>query len=44
VPQEIRDTLEFIAVSKMDDVLLHALEAPVVQDETAPAAVPASTN
>jgi ATP-dependent Lon protease len=44
VPQEIRDTLEFIAVSKMDDVLLHALEAPVVQDETAPAAVPAATN
>jgi ATP-dependent Lon protease len=44
VPQEIRDTLEFIAVSKMDDVLLHALEAPVVQDETVPAAVPAATN
>ena len=42
VPQEIRDTLEFIAVSKMDDVLLHALETPVVQDETAPAAVPAA--
>jgi ATP-dependent Lon protease len=30
VPQEIRDTLEFIPCSKMDDVLLNALEAPVL--------------
>ncbi|MEZ4393958.1 MAG: endopeptidase La [Polyangiales bacterium] len=43
VPQEIRDTLEFIGVSKMDEVLLHALEAPVVADEAAASAV-APTN
>jgi ATP-dependent Lon protease len=30
VPQEIRDTLEFITVGRMDEVLLHALEEPVV--------------
>ena len=30
VPQEIRDTLEFIFVSKMDDVLVAALEENVV--------------
>ena len=29
VPQEIRDTLEFITVSKMDEVLAAALESPV---------------
>ncbi len=28
VPQEIRDTLEFICVSKMDEVLDAALESP----------------
>jgi len=28
VPQEIRDTLEFVTVSKMDEVLAHALENP----------------
>ncbi|MCA9600382.1 MAG: endopeptidase La, partial [Myxococcales bacterium] len=28
VPQEIRDTLEFVPVTKMDEVLANALEEP----------------
>ena len=28
VPQEVRDDLEFVPVSKMDEVLLEALETP----------------
>jgi ATP-dependent Lon protease len=28
VPQEIRDELEFVPASKMDDVLCHALSDP----------------
>jgi ATP-dependent Lon protease len=46
VPQEIRDTLEFITVSKMDEVLLHALEAPVVHPgaETLPTLIGAVTS
>ncbi len=41
VPQEIRDTLEFVTVSKMDEVLLNALESPVVNPaEDVPAAAP----
>jgi len=44
VPQEIRDTLEFIPVAKMEDVLQYALETPVVLGAE-PAAAPApSTN
>ena len=38
VPQEIRDTLEFIPVAKMEDVLQYALETPVVLGAEAPAA------
>jgi ATP-dependent Lon protease len=34
VPQEIRDTLEFICVSKMDEVLEAAFEAPVLATVT----------
>jgi ATP-dependent Lon protease len=45
VPQEIRDTLEFIPVAKMEDVLQYALETPVVLGAEAPATVPGpSTN
>jgi ATP-dependent Lon protease len=45
VPQEIRDTLEFIPVSKMEDVLQYALETPVVLGAEAPAVpAPVSTN
>ena len=36
VPQEIRDTLEFIPVSKIEDVLQYALETPVVLGAEAP--------
>ena len=43
VPQEIRDTLEFIPVSKMEDVLQYALETPVVLGAE-PAPVVVSTN
>ncbi len=39
VPQEIRDTLEFIPVSKMEDVLQYALETPVVLGAEAPPVV-----
>jgi ATP-dependent Lon protease len=39
VPQEIRDTLEFVFVSKMDEVLVAALEENVVNPAAA-AAVP----
>ncbi|MEI8257222.1 MAG: S16 family serine protease, partial [Deltaproteobacteria bacterium] len=43
VPQEIRDTLEFIFVSKMDDVLVAALEEnPVNLAAAATPAVPAA--
>jgi ATP-dependent Lon protease len=43
VPQEIRDTLEFIPVSKMEEVLEYALETPVILGgEALPA--PVSTN
>jgi ATP-dependent Lon protease len=28
VPQEVRDELEFVPVTKMDEVLIEALEAP----------------
>lgn len=44
VPQEIRDTLEFIPVSRMEDVLQYALETPVVLSGDAPAAVATGTN
>jgi ATP-dependent Lon protease len=49
VPQEIRDTLEFIPVSKMEDVLQYALETPVVLGAEAPPVpvpvpAPVSTN
>ncbi|MDO9015676.1 MAG: endopeptidase La [Deltaproteobacteria bacterium] len=45
VPQEIRDTLEFIPVSKMEDVLQYALETPVVLGaEAPPVPAPVSTN
>jgi ATP-dependent Lon protease len=37
VPQEIRDTLEFIPVAKMEDVLQYALETPVVLGAETPA-------
>ncbi|MBL8601281.1 MAG: endopeptidase La [Myxococcales bacterium] len=37
VPQEIRDTLEFIPVSRMEDVLTYALEENVINAETATA-------
>ncbi len=39
VPQEIRDAMEFIPVSKMEDVLQYALETPVVLGAEAPAVV-----
>ena len=46
VPQEIRDTLEFIPVSRMEEVLEYALETPVfigtaVRPSPAPAPAPA---
>jgi len=44
VPQEIRDTLEFITVGHMDELLQHALEAPVVTaDADEPPSSPAAT-
>ena len=44
VPQEIRDTLEFIPVAKMEDVLQYALETPVVLGAEPVAAPAPSTN
>ena len=42
VPQEVRDTLEFICVSKMDEVLEAALESSVTAPTSADAAIASS--
>ncbi len=45
VPQEIRDTLEFVPVSRMDEVLVNALETPVLAtEEPALPVAPTPTN
>jgi ATP-dependent Lon protease len=44
VPEEIRNTLEFITVSKMDEVLAAALEEPVIAPAVPDAAATTPSN